>query len=928
LVIHIKCGTDERRQAVRNSKLNGIDYLEVFADLSGNISRALLLLHCFKTIQLSSLDKTNVSIYGGTRITGIIPEWAQDASTMATNLKKRNDPIVNDLSPEEKSIITSLGSEAEYVFVIRPNNIGDFSTYTIQLVSDSINPDIPPPNFDAILSKVDFSFKMECQSGFDCKQEKIECLPSATFPEPVIDYMAKDYSSFRKLMLDRLSIIAPDWEERNPSDMGIALVELLAFVGDQISYSQDAHATEAYLGTARSRISLRRHARLLDYSINEGCNARAWVFLKTSADELSIPQGTRLLTGADDDSSVVSPNDFDDAISNGAECFQTMHDITLHTSSNKISFYTWGETRCCLPSGATSATLLNDKLGRQLFSWDDIDTTTTQFNALKDFLKEHFSQVNRWINSTRIEKLDGGSTIKISTMDAKYSLYIKLDNVDKTQAKKASLVIDSQTLYNFMVKKNGKLNVYVPLLKIGDVIIFEETRSPTTVNVQDADTSHRQAVRLTSVLPSFDELYQKAVLEISWADEDALTFPLCLNTIDPVTQNTVETSIARGNIVLADHGFSVDGEKLPSTPSSGIYRPQLSKKPLTFIAPFDLSISAFSVLNYDARNAKPSITLDGANKKWHPSPNGDLLESDEFATEFVVEIENDGTTFIRFGDSRTNSGLIPPSSTDVYSYEFTAKYRVGNGTKGNVGSETITRIVGDMSGIELLRNPMPSQGGAEPETMEEIRQYAPSAFRTQERAVTEADYEEVLLLHKEVMKAFAQIRWTGSWYTVFVAIERHGGKPVDVNFKNEIYGFLDTYRLAGYDIEITGPAYVPLDIEMTVYISSDCSRSYTERELLDAFSNRDLGNGNYGFFYPDNFTFGQPVFLSQIYKSVMKIVGTSSVSVTTFQRLAKPYNGELEAGVVKMAPSEIARLDNDPNFPENGKIVFILEGGL
>ena len=74
----------------------------------------------------------------------------------------------------------------------------------------------------------------------------------------------------------------PDWRERHVPDIGIMLVELLAYVGDQLSYYQDAVATEAYLDTARQRISVRRHARLVDYAMHEGCNARAWVTLASS----------------------------------------------------------------------------------------------------------------------------------------------------------------------------------------------------------------------------------------------------------------------------------------------------------------------------------------------------------------------------------------------------------------------------------------------------------------------------------------------------------------------------------------------------------------------------------------------------------------------------------------------------------------------
>ena len=69
----------------------------------------------------------------------------------------------------------------------------------------------------------------------------------------------------------------PDWTERHVPDLGITLVELLAYVGDYLSYYQDAVATEAYLDTARRRISVRRHVRLVDYRMHDGCNARAWV---------------------------------------------------------------------------------------------------------------------------------------------------------------------------------------------------------------------------------------------------------------------------------------------------------------------------------------------------------------------------------------------------------------------------------------------------------------------------------------------------------------------------------------------------------------------------------------------------------------------------------------------------------------------------
>jgi hypothetical protein len=47
-----------------------------------------------------------------------------------------------------------------------------------------------------------------------------------------------------------------------------------------------------------------------------------------------------------------------------------------------------------------------------------------------------------------------------------------------------------------------------------------------------------------------------------------------------------------------------------------------------------------------------------------------------------------------------------------------------------------------------------------------------------------------------------------------------------------------------------------------------------------------------------------------------------------FKRWGQSSHGELAAGQIPLDRLEIARLDNDPNRPENGKIEFFLEGGL
>ena len=170
---------------------------------------------------------------------------------------------------------------------------------------------------------------------------------------------------------------------------------------------------------------------------------------------------------------------------------------------------------------------------------------------------------------------------------------------------------------------------------------------------------------------------------------------------------------------------------------------------------------------------------------------------------------------------------------------------------------------------------------------------------------------------------------------MFVTVDRKGAQPVDAAFQERIRDFLEQFRLAGYDVEIEAPLYVPLDIAFTVCVAPGYFRSLVKTALLDTFSARDLADGRRGFFHPDNFTFGQPVYLSQIVAAAMGVSGVAWVDTNDippapnhFRRWGQASHGETAAGLISMARLEIARLQNDPSQPENGKIDFFLEGGL
>ena len=348
------CGTERRRQRVAGATidtgggvlLNGIDYLEVIdRDApSAELRQRLITLAFLRddgvlTAGVPILGPDNFRIEGGTRITGI-----------------RVTAVV--AGPVPHSLHLTLDSA------------GDYSTYRLAVQLSAVN-DAVPAYLDPMLAALDFSFKAECPSPFDCATP--DTPPEPRNFGPAIDYLAKDYDSFRQLMLDRMAVTLPDWTEQSPADLGVALVETLAYAADQTSWFQDAVGTEAFLGRARLRQSVTRHARLLGYTASSDCNARAAVAIEAALDRTSVqpilPTGTRLLTRPPRlaaNFAAVQPPDpkrFEDMIGGGSIVFESLQPVhSLRVARNAMRLHDWGDAACCLPTGSTVAFLVGTRV--------------------------------------------------------------------------------------------------------------------------------------------------------------------------------------------------------------------------------------------------------------------------------------------------------------------------------------------------------------------------------------------------------------------------------------------------------------------------------------------------------------------------------------------------------------------------------------
>src|SRR5581483_7431061 len=116
---------------------------------------------------------------------------------------------------------------------------------------------------------------------------------------------------------------------------------------------------------------------------------------------------------------------------------------------------------------------------------------------------------------------------------------------------------------------------------------------------------------------------------------------------------------------------------------------------------------------------------------------GDLYGQPPDAQVYTVRTQEDGTSLVQFGDGRT--GAIPPTGAA----DVVATYRVGSGLAGRVGAGALANPLDRPPGLVAVANPLPAEGGADPETVDAARSGAPRTVRTFGRAVSLQDFAEL-----------------------------------------------------------------------------------------------------------------------------------------------------------------------------------------
>ena len=172
---------------------------------------------------------------------------------------------------------------------------------------------------------------------------------------PPIDYLAKDFDSFRHTMIAAMMERVPGWQSTSEADLDQVLIDLFAAAGDELSDYQDRVMNEAYLGSARKRVSIARHARLVDYHINQGNQSATWLAVVLADGTTPFLLGEDLVAwaGHPDDSANWIYFATRQVRLPAAE--RTLLDPVL----NELSLYSWTDAIPALRAGTTTADVVS-----------------------------------------------------------------------------------------------------------------------------------------------------------------------------------------------------------------------------------------------------------------------------------------------------------------------------------------------------------------------------------------------------------------------------------------------------------------------------------------------------------------------------------------------------------------------------------------
>jgi hypothetical protein len=241
-----------------------------------------------------------------------------------------------------------------------------------------------------------------------------------------------------------------------------------------------------------------------------------------------------------------------------------------------------------------------------------------------------------------------------------------------------------------------------------------------------------------------------------------------------------------------------------------------------------------------------------------------------------------------FGDGKT--GRIPIAGADI----IARSYRYGGGAIGNAGPDTITALRSALPEVDRVTNVRAAAGGADAESLDEVKLRAPHDLRHGERAVTADDFADLALQTQGVrlQRAFA-LPLTSADDTTHpptLIPDRPGAVTVVILPENKqqlmpqptedqlklVCAHLNSRRLITTELYVIGPRYLEIkSFKLEVLVSRQFDLKAVQAAIYDKLL---------AYFHPlhggedqRGWPFGQDIYFGSVYRQILSVSGVERV---------------------------------------------------
>jgi hypothetical protein len=278
---------------------------------------------------------------------------------------------------------------------------------------------------------------------------------------------------------------------------------------------------------------------------------------------------------------------------------------------------------------------------------------------------------------------------------------------------------------------------------------------------------------------------------------------------------------------------------------------------------------------------------------------------------------------LRINDYQNNLslGYIPTPNTTLF-----IQYRVGGGLESNVGVNvinTVGNVLFDVNGAPEIANAVRNSiqctnvtaaiGGANPPSVEEVRNLVTFNFSSQNRAVTIGDYYSLIqkMPGQFGIPSKVGIIENNNKINVVLLTQDANGKMtqnVPTVLKNNVANYLAKYRMMNDYISVTTGKVIDLAFEIYISIAKNTNQNSIISDVITKVND---------YMIPQAREFGQNVLISEIKSIVQNIEGVVNISdVKVFGRVGGNYSSSQTAQKYEDSTTKEIKLIDDVIYAE------------